>query len=222
MESSVFEKVDHYIASLTANEDEALTHATAEIRRAGFPDQSISPVQGKMLQVFARSCNAKRMLEVGTFGAYSTIWLARTLPADGKLITIEFDAKHAEVAQRNIDHAQLNHVIEMKTGKAMEILNTMIEEGEPAFDFIFIDADKPPYLEYFRMALRLSRPGSVIICDNVIRNGKVLDENSTDEKVIGVQRLNCYLKDCKEVTATILQTVGAKEYDGMVIAVVNG
>jgi predicted O-methyltransferase YrrM len=221
-EPSVFEKVDHYIASFTANEDDALLYATAEIKKENLPDQSISPVQGKLLQVFAKSCNAKRILEIGTFGAYSTIWLAKILPADGKLITIEFDAKHAEVAERNIAHAALNNLVEIRTGKAQEILTAMIEHGEPAFDLIFIDADKPPYLEYFQMALKLSRPGSIIICDNVIRNGKVLDENTTDEKVIGVQRLNRYLQDCKEVTATILQTVGAKEYDGMVIAVVNG
>lgn len=221
METDIFTKVDHYIAGLVAHEGPHLTGATALIRAAGLPDQSISPVQGKLLQVFARACQAKRILEVGTFGSYSTIWLAEALPKQGRLITIESDEIHAEVALENIQRAGLQERVTLKRGRAMDVLNTMIETGEAAFDLIFIDADKPPYTEYFQAALRLSRKGSIIICDNVIRNGAVLNEASQDEKVKGVQRLNAFLKDCKEVTATILQTVGVKEYDGMVIAVVN-
>ena len=143
------------------------------------------------------------------------------MPDDGKIITIEFDERHASVAQKNIDDSGLSHKIELKKGKALEVLEEMIEQKTPAFDLIFIDADKPPYTEYFKLALKLSRPGTIIICDNVIRNGKVLDENSADEKVLGVQRLNSFLGQCKEVTATIVQTVGVKEHDGMVLAVVN-
>lgn len=221
MTASLFEKADGYIAALTAQEDEALLQTTARIRQANLPDQSISPVQGKMLQVFAKAVAAKRVLELGTFGAYSTIWLARALPADGKLITLEYDEHHARVARQNIEAAGLSDRIELRKGSALDRLREMIDGGEPAFDLIFIDADKPPYLDYFQLALKLSRRGSMIICDNVIRAGKVLEENTADEKVKGVQRLNRFLKDCTEVTATILQTVGAKEYDGMVLAVVN-
>ncbi|SCY36683.1 O-methyltransferase [Flavobacterium caeni] len=221
MERTLFEKVDHYIAGLTAKENPALLHATATIDGANLFNQSISAVQGKMLQVFLKACNAQRVLELGTFRAYSTIWLAQGLPKNGKLVTIEFDQTHAEVARQNIEHAHLETIVELKVGNALEILATMIQDNEPPFDLFFIDADKPPYLEYFQMALKMSRKGSIIICDNVIRNGKVLDEDSTDEKVRGVQRLNDFLKNCDQVTATILQTVGTKEYDGMLIAVVN-
>ncbi|MCE3229787.1 MAG: O-methyltransferase family 3 [Bacteroidetes bacterium] len=221
MNQEIFEKVDHYISNLLAPEDEALINTTALIEKEKLPNQSISPVQGKMLQVFAKACNAKRILELGTFGAYSTIWLAKALPENGKLITIEFDEIHAKLAKQNIYTANLSHIIEIKTGKASDILNNMIQNREEHFDLIFIDADKPPYAEYFQQVLKLSRKGSIIIFDNVIRAGKVLDENSNDEKVKGVQRLNNLLKDCKEVTATILQTVGMKEHDGMLIAVVN-
>lgn len=221
MEADLFSKVDHYIADVLATEDNALTQATTLIRKKGLPDQSISPVQGKLLQVFARACQARRILEVGTFGAYSTICLARALAENGELITIESDDVHAEVALENIRGAGLEQSITLKRGKAKDVLDELIGANATPFDLIFIDADKPPYTEYFQAALKLSRPGSIIICDNVIRNGAVLDTTSQDEKVRGVQRLNTFLKDCKEVTATILQTVGVKEYDGMVIAVVN-
>ena len=221
MTASLFEQVDNYISHLLADESEALKNVTRSLQEENIDDASISPNQGKLLQVFAAACNAKRILELGTLGAYSTIWLAEKLPADGKLITIEFDEHHAKVAQKNINHSGHSHKIELKIGKALAILEQMIAVNTAPFDLIFIDADKPPYTEYFKLALKLSRSGTIIICDNVIRNGKILDENSTDEKVQGVQRLNQYLGQCKEVTATILQTVGVKEYDGMVIAVVN-
>lgn len=221
MNPSDFERVDNYISSMLAIESPSLITATHVIENEHLPNQSISPVQGKFLQVLAKACNAKRVLEMGTFGAYSTIWLAMALPQDGKLVTIEFNETHAKIARQNIENANLGHIIDMKIGKAIDILDDMQKQREEPFDLIFIDADKPPYTEYFQMALKLSRKGSIIICDNVIRNGKVLDENSEDEKVKGVQRLNRYLKDCKEVTAIILQTVGVKEFDGMVIAVVN-
>ncbi|MBL0050113.1 MAG: class I SAM-dependent methyltransferase [Bacteroidetes bacterium] len=158
---------------------------------------------------------------IRNFFAYSTIWLARALPLNGKLISIEIDEHQTALAQKNIENAQVNHLVELRTGMAIDILQEMINSDEPPFDLIFVDADKPPYLEYFKLAIKLSRPGTIIICDNVIRNGAVLDENATDEKVMGVQRLNNYLSTCNDVVATILQTVGAKEYDGMVMAVVK-
>nr|MBK9652494.1 O-methyltransferase [Bacteroidota bacterium] len=221
MDNEIFKSVDEYIAFRVAKEDTALQKTSTSVREANVADISISPVQGKMLQVFAAACSAKRILELGTFFAYSTIWLARALPLNGKLISIEIDEHQTALAQKNIDNAQLSHLVELRTGKAIDIFQEMINSDEPPFDLIFVDADKPPYLEYFKLAIKLSRPGTIIICDNVIRNGAVLDENATDEKVIGVQRLNNYLSTCNDIVATILQTVGAKEYDGMVMAVVK-
>jgi predicted O-methyltransferase YrrM len=219
--NSLFEQVDQYISSLLAPEDAALTRTIQSLAANRIPDMSVSPAQGKLLQVFAAACKATKILELGTLGGYSTIWLARALPAGGRLITLECDEHYASVAQQNIDSAGLSKKVQIRTGKALDLLPAMIEHNEGPFDLFFIDADKPPYTEYFQYALKLSRPGSIIICDNVIRNGKVLDPDSNDEKVQGVQRLNAFLRDCKDVTATILQTVGVKEYDGMVIAVVN-
>lgn len=221
MDNEIFAEVDHYIGNLLAKENQALKDATGLIQSENIPDASISANQGKLLQVFALACNAKRILELGTLGAYSTIWLANALPDDGKVITIEFDEHHARVAQKNITNAGLSDKIDLRIGKALDILSNLIATQSEPFDLIFIDADKPPYTEYFQLALKLSRPGTLIICDNVIRNGKVLDTNSSDEKVRGVQRLNAFLSECTAVTATILQTVGVKEYDGMVVAVVN-
>ncbi len=221
MDNTLFEQVDQYIGHLLAPEDKALIDTTASTEAAQIPLISISPVQGKLLQVFARACNAHRILELGTLGGYSTIWLARALPAGGKVITLELEPTHAAVAQKNIDNARLADKVEIRVGRAMEVLEQMIASGEAPFDLVFIDADKPPYKEYFQLALRLSRQGTIIICDNVVRNGSILETGHNDERVTGVQRLNEYLGQCREVTATILQMVGMKEYDGMAIAVVE-
>lgn len=217
----LFSQVDQYIEELLAVEDQDLKRARLAIVQAQWPDQSISPVQGKLLQCFIHSCNAKRVLELGTFGAYSTLWMAKAMPHDGKLITIECSEEHAAVARNSIAQSDQCNNIELQVGVALELLTAMVESNTEPFDMIFIDADKPPYVAYFKLALKLSRKGSIIICDNVVRNGKVLDKDSSDEKVRGVQRLNTYLKTCAEVTCTILQTVGSKEYDGMVFAVVK-
>lgn len=221
MNQQVFEKVDRYIGNLLAPEDTVLQETIQSLDDAAMPQISVTATQGKFLQVMLYSCKAKRVLELGTLGAYSTIWMARAIPADGKVITVEFDPHHADVASRNIAKAGLSDKIDLRVGKAMDILNELISKGEQPFDFIFIDADKPPYTEYFELALQLSHPGTMIICDNVIREGKILDENTTDERVKGVQRFNQMLAGNPKVTATIMQTVGAKEYDGMAIAVVN-
>lgn len=221
MDNKIFEEVDNYIEGLLIPQDEALLKAEESLVTENIPQISVSPNQGKFLQILALSCNAKRILEVGTLAGYSTIWTARALPENGKLITIEFERLHAEVARKNIARAGLEEKVEIRDGKAMEVLQKMIEENEESFDFIFIDADKPPYTEYFQLALKLSRKGTVIVADNVIRNGDVLHINSQDEKVLGVQRFNKFLSECKEVNATIIQTVGVKEYDGMAIAVVK-
>jgi predicted O-methyltransferase YrrM len=221
MNNQLFESVDHYISNLLAPEDEALIAATQSLEAAGMPAISISPNQGKFLQLLALLCKAKNILELGTLAGYSTIWMARALPADGQLITIEADPQHAAVAEKNIVRAGLASHVQIKTGKALDILPQLLHEGAGPFDMIFIDADKPPYAEYFEWALRLSRPGTLIVADNVIRDGKVLDENSTEPAVNGAQRFNKMLAANTAVTATILQMVGVKEYDGMALAVVK-
>jgi len=219
--TELFEKVDQYISGLLAPEDKALQQVLRRLEEHGIENISVSAVQGKLLQVLAKACNAQRILELGTLGAYSTIWLARAVPQNGRVISLEADERYAAIARQNLEDAGLQAKTEIRIGKALDLLPLLEQEKAGPFDMIFIDADKPPYPEYFQWALRLSRPGSIIVADNVIRNGKVLDANSSDERVKGVQRLNMYLSSCTGITATILQTVGEKEYDGMVIAVVD-
>ncbi|THU40636.1 O-methyltransferase [Niastella caeni] len=221
MNNELFESVDNYISNLLGHEDEALIATTRSLKETGMPAISVSPNQGKFLQLLALLCNAKNILELGTLAGYSTIWMARALPEDGQLVTLESDPKHAEVAQKNIERAGLASRVHIKTGKALDLLPQLHAEGAGPFDMIFIDADKPPYAEYFQWALRLSRPGTLIVADNVIREGKVLDENSTEPAVAGAQRFNKMLGNSTAVTATILQMVGVKEYDGMALAVVK-
>ena len=221
MSTSIFESVDEYISGLFGDEDEALRKTVQSIKDEKIPQISVSANQGKFLQVLATLCNAKKILEIGTLGGYSTIWMARALPKDGKLISLELDPHHAEVAKRNISFAGLSDIVEIRLGKAIDTLPQLIKEGAGPFDMIFIDADKPPYKEYFDLSLKLSRPGTLIIADNVIRDGKVLLEKSPDEMVAGAKRFNAALASDTAVTATIIQTVGAKEHDGMAIAVVK-
>lgn len=219
MDNNIYSKVDEYITQTCIQESDILKGIQKNNIAKGLPEIHVSPVQGKLLHVLAKSCGAKKILEIGTLGGYSTIWLATALPEDGHLITIEADKGYAHIACSNFKNAGLQKVIELKEGNAIEILPDLVSEAP--FDMVFIDADKPPYKEYFDWAVKLSRGGSIIVADNVIREGNVLDENSTDEKVKGVQRLIASLQDNKLVTATIIQTVGTKEHDGMVIAVVN-
>lgn len=216
-----FRQVDEYIGDLLANEDNILQGILANNKAAGLEPIHISPIQGKLLQVLARTCGAKRILELGTHGGYSTVWLARAMSEEGQLITIEADAENAELAENNIAFAGVADKVSVRQGKALDVLQALAAENLPPFDMVFIDADKPPYKEYFELAVKLSRPGAIIVADNVIREGKVLDINSTDEKVKGVQRLNKMLQSYEKVTAIILPTLGVKEYDGMVVAVVN-
>lgn len=221
MNEQIFAETDQYIAERLGQESEAMLYARNMLAANGMPDASISANQGKFLQILAMSCGAKRILELGTLGAYSTLWLAAALPVDGKLITVEADLDHAAVARKVIDYAGLNKVIEIKEGNALDVLGHLEKEDPDPFDFFFIDADKPPYLEYVDYAIRLARPGSVIVADNVIRGGAVLNQASTDEKVKGVQRLNDALSAYENLTSTIIQNVGIKEHDGMVVAIVR-
>lgn len=221
MNQNLFESVDRYISSLLAIEDEYLLEVHKSIEEAGMPQISVSANQGKFLYIMALIKNANRILEVGTLGGYSTLWMAKALPDNGNLVTIELNPIYAEVAQKNFNNAGLSDKIEILIGNARDRLNELISSDTKPFDMIFIDADKPPYADYFQLALQLSKPGSLIIADNVIREGKVIDENSPDEKVHGVRKLNKMLSDSIEIEATILQMVGVKDYDGMAIAVVK-
>jgi caffeoyl-CoA O-methyltransferase len=221
MDMQIFEQVDDYIRDLMGIEDEALKAADNSIKESNIPPISVSANQGKFLQVMAKTCNAKKILEVGTLVGYSTIWMARALPANGKLISLEFEPLHAKVARENIERAGLSNVVDIRIGKAIDLLPQILADNEGPFDMIFIDADKTPYKEYFEWALKLSRSGTLIVADNVIREGNVMDPKSTDEMVQGARRFNAFLATVPEVTATIMQTVGSKMHDGMALAVVN-
>jgi predicted O-methyltransferase YrrM len=222
MGSKIFKSVDKYISKLMGIEDKALKSTLKTMKDTTMGMANVSANQGKFLQVLAIACNAKRILEIGTLGGYSTIWLARALPIGGHLVTLELEQSNADIARKNIIKAGLDPIVNIRVGKALDLLPLIETEDPEPFDFIFIDADKPPYAEYFEWALKLSRPGTIIVADNVIREGKILDDNHPDEKVQGVQRFNKMLSANKQVTATIIQTVGGKDHDGMAVAVVNG
>jgi predicted O-methyltransferase YrrM len=212
--------VDRYITDLLVPSDPALDAALQTSAAAGLPPHNVSPNQGKLLLLLAQIQRARTILEIGTLGAYSTIWLARSLPPDGRLVTLEADPKHAEVARANIAHAGLSDVVELRLGRALDTLPQLAAEGRDPFDLIFIDADKPSNPDYFAWALKLSRPGSLIIADNVVRNGAVVDAKSSDPSVQGVRRFNELLASPR-VSATAIQTVGSKGYDGFAIAIVT-
>jgi caffeoyl-CoA O-methyltransferase len=220
MDQKIFESVDRYISDLFP-QNKYLIAAEQSHKTEKIPQISVSPNLGKLLHLFAKLSNARKILEVGTLAGYSTIWMAEALPDGGKLISLEIDSHHAEVARKNIDRAGLSSKVEIRVGKAKDSLALLVDEKAGPFDMIFIDADKPPYAEYFEWALKLSRPGTLIIADNVIRDGKVLDPNHGDPMVQGARRFNKALASNKKVTATILQTIGIKEYDGMAIAIVK-
>ncbi|MDB4917485.1 MAG: O-methyltransferase [Gemmatimonadetes bacterium] len=203
--------VDAYIAEQMIPADAALGAALEASTAAGLPAIAVSPPQGKMLNILARATGAKSILEIGTLGGYSTIWLARALPAGGRLVTLECDPRHAEVAAANIARAGLADRVDIRIGRAIDTLPTLAGP----FDFIFIDADKQSIPEYFEWAVKLTEPGALIIVDNVIRNGAVADSTSTDAMVLGVRRFNALVARDPRVTGTTIQTVGGKGYDGL-------
>ena len=212
--------VDNYINDLLILSDSALDATIQSTIDAELPQINVAPNQGKLLHILAQIQGARRILELGTLAGYSTIWLARALPADGKLITLEANLKHAEVARENIERAGLANIVEIRIGAALDTLPQLATEGQAPFDFVFIDADKANTPDYFTWALKLTRRGSVIIVDNVIRKGAVIDANSTDENVQGVRKFNTLLAAEPRVKATTIQTVGSKGYDGLAIALV--
>ncbi|MBX3241730.1 MAG: O-methyltransferase [Chitinophagaceae bacterium] len=221
MDVSIFGSVDRHINDLFVKEDDALLQTKQSIIEGGLPQISISENQGKFLHILARLKTPAKILEIGTLGGYSTIWLARALEENGEMITLEVDAHHAAVANANLTAAGLSGKVKIRVGNALEELPKMVEEEAGPFDVIFIDADKEPYAEYFQWSLKLSRPGTLIIADNVVREGKILDENSDDANVSGVQRFLALLSSTPDVTATVIQTVGSKYHDGIALAVVN-
>jgi predicted O-methyltransferase YrrM len=213
--------VDRYIADTLIPADPVLEAALTASTEAGLPQIAVTPNQGKWLMILAQAIGARSILEMGSLGGYSTIWLARGLPPGGKLITLEADPKHAEVAQANIARAGLDKVVELRLGKALETLPELAAEGLGPFDFIFIDADKGNYPGYIEWALKLSRPGTLIIGDNVVRDGSVIDAANTDPAVQGVRRMNEIVAAEARLAATAIQTVGSKGYDGFMVAIVK-
>ena len=214
--------VDRYLSALLVGSDPALEAALQASAAAGLPSGHVSPTQGKLLWVLARALRAGAILEIGTLGGYSAIWLARALPEGGRLVTLEVDPRRAEIARANLARAGLSAVVEVRVGRAQETLPQLAAERRSPFDLIFIDADKPSNPEYLAWALRLARDGSLIVVDNVVRDGAVIDAESADATVQGVRRMNEMLAAEPRLAATAIQTVGAKGYDGFAIAIVSG
>jgi predicted O-methyltransferase YrrM len=212
--------VDNYFTDLVVKPDAALDAALHASDEAGLPHISVSPAQGKLLMLLAQMLGASKILEIGTLGGYSSIWLGRALPSDGRLITLEYDPKHAEVARANIARARLSDKVDVRVGRALDTLPTIAEEGAGPFDLIFVDADKPSNPDYLNWALRLSRRGSLLIFDNVVRGGGIIDSTNTDPGQVGTRRLLELLGQEPRVSATAIQTVGVKGYDGFAVALV--
>jgi predicted O-methyltransferase YrrM len=213
--------VDAYVEDLLIGPDEALDAALRASAAAGLPPIAVTPAQGKLLYLLARIHHASRILELGTLGGYSSIWLARALPPGGRLITIELYARYAEVASASIEHAGLSAMVEVRVGPALESLEQLIAEGGESFDLVFIDADKERTPEYFEQALQLTRPGGAIVVDNVVRDGALVDPDSGDPGVEGMRRFHQALARESHVSATTIQTVGAKGYDGFTLALID-
>lgn len=213
-------KVDRYFEDAIIGHDAALQAALKDSEAANLPAIQVTPAEGKLLHLLARVTGARNILEIGTLGAYSTICLARALPAGGRLITLESDPKHAEISRANLKRAGLSEVVELRLGKAIDSLPQLAAEARGPFDLIFIDADKPNNPEYWSWALRLSRKGTLILIDNVVRKGAVADPTSTDPDVIGTRRMFDLIAAERRVSATAIQTVGSKGYDGFAMAIV--
>ncbi|MET9893134.1 O-methyltransferase [Streptomyces sp. NPDC006465] len=217
-ESQVWNDVDDHFTTLLAPADETLAAALRDSDAAGLPRINVAPNQGKLLQLLAEIQGARRILEIGTLGGYSTIWLGRALPADGRLITLEYDPRHAEVARANLARAGLDDVTEVRVGPALESLPKLADENPEPFDFVFIDADKVNNAHYIEWAVRLTRPGSVIVLDNVVRDGAVTDGASTDPSVRGTRAALELIASHPKLNGTAVQTVGSKGYDGFALA----
>ena len=219
-DQSVWTRVDNYFCDLIAPPDDKLDAALVANERAGLPPIDVTRLQGKFLEFLVRISGARCILEIGTLGGYSTLGLARALPGDGRIVSLELDPHHAEVARANLENAGVMESVDLMIGPALESLPTLKNSAAAPFDLIFIDADKQGYPEYLRWALKLSRPGTVIIADNVVREGRVVDPDCDDPNVLGVRRFTEMLAAEPRLSATVLQTVGTKGYDGFALAVV--
>lgn len=213
-------EVDNYLIDNLIPDDEVLSQVLENNHRAGLPAHDVAANQGQLLALFVRMVGAKSILEIGTLGAYSTIWMARELPENGRLVTLEADPRHAQVARENIQLAGLAERVTLHEGPALDSLATL--ESDAPFDLIFIDADKPNNPYYLQWALKYARPGTLIIGDNVVRDGEVTNPHSTDERVQGVRRFIEMMRNDPRLTVTALQTVGIKGWDGFTLAWVNG
>lgn len=222
MSQDTWTRVDEYFNFTIVGIDETLGKALERSTEAGLPEIAVAPNQGKFLQMLARIQGARSILEIGTLGAYSTIWLARALPDDGRLVTLEADPKHAAVARKNIDDAGLGDRIELIEGAALDTLPNLANDDRAPFDLVFIDADKPNNPNYLQWAMKLTSPGSIIIVDNVIRDGKIADTGNEDPNVQGARETFDMVQRQPNLDATALQLVGLKGYDGMIIALVTG
>jgi predicted O-methyltransferase YrrM len=220
MTSQKWTEVDRYLTDLLVPPDPALDAAIADSEAAGLPPIQVTPTQGKLLYLLARIQGARRILEIGTLGGYSTIWMARALPADGHLVTLELDPRYAAVARANLDRAGVGPLVDLRVGRALDLLPALAEEKGQPFDLVFIDADKSEYPEYFRWSLALTRRGSLLVGDNVVRDGDIADPASSDPRVQGARRFHALAGTEPRVSATAIQTVGAKGYDGFTLALV--
>ena len=222
MPEEIWNKVDDYLDKMIVDQDHALLAALKDSEEADLPPINVSPPQGKMLHILARSLSAKRILEMGTLGAYSTIWLARALPDDGEMLSLEVNQKHAEVSRRNLERANLSKKVKIILGPALDSLSTLYKNGSKPFDFIFIDADKQNYPGYFDWAIKLSHSGSMIVVDNVVRKGSIIETGNTDPNVKGVKEMLSSIRSYKNIIATAIQTVGVKGHDGFALIYVTG
>ncbi|AYN35884.1 MULTISPECIES: O-methyltransferase [Streptomyces] len=218
MSDQLWTAVDAYLTSELAPADEALAAAEQDSARAGLPPIAVAPNQGKFLHLLARVQGARRVLEIGTLGGYSAIWLARALPEDGRLISLEFSPEHAEVATRNLARAGLDKITQVRVGAALDLLPVLAAEQPEPFDLVFIDADKVNNAPYVEWALKLTRPGSLIVVDNVVRGGQVADPDSEDPSILGTRAVVRLVAEHPRLEATALQTVGTKGYDGFLLA----
>jgi predicted O-methyltransferase YrrM len=214
-------EVDHYIAGRLIDEDPALDAALSANKAAGLPPIDVSPALGKLLHLLAKMVGARRILEIGTLGGYSTIWLARALVPGGRVTTLEIDPHHARVAASNLAQAGVADRVDIMIGPALETLQRLVAEAVEPFDFVFMDADKQSNADYLRLAVKLARPGTAIVCDNVVREGRVVDADSRDAAVQGTRRLFDAAAAIPGLTATAIQTVGVKKWDGFVLALVE-
>ncbi len=221
MSERTWESVDEYVVERLAATDDVLDHVRGASAAAGLPDIAVSAAQGKFLHLLTRAVRAASVLEIGTLGGYSTVWFARALPAGGRVVTLEVDPHHAEVARSNAAAAGVADLVDVRLGAALDTLPRLVAEGAGPFDLVFVDADKENNAEYVRLALDLSRPGTVVVVDNVVRGGGVVDPGSADPSIRGTRALFDFLAGEPRLDSTALQTVGAKGYDGFVLALVT-